>query len=605
MGLIPQETIEEIIEKVEIADWIEQYVPLKPAGGLLKGLCPFHDEKTASFVVTPSRQTFKCFGCQEGGTVIGFVMKYEGLSFPDAVRRLAEQAGITIVEEAFDPKQEARRRKRNAILTLQGAAAEFFHLQLLKKPYAQVARDYLNSRQFDQRIAKEWKLGYAPENQRIFFDWAQKAGYAVETLVAGGLAAWRDEANPARGAYARFRHRLMFPVFDENSNVIAFSGRVLASEQRGGKYVNSPETAVFYKSKTFFGFHKTRRPITKAGHAIICEGQIDLISAFDAGVENIVAPLGTALTEDHAKILRRQAEEVTLCFDSDEAGLNAAGKAFRALAPKGMMVRLAMLPEGEDPDSFLKKQGLEAFQKIIASAPEYFDFHIDRKGSRFSSGPLRDRLAFARELAADIALVDDKMLQDSLINRITVKLGVGEEEIRKQIAGAAKVQRRARRNRTLREAREKEKRGESPIQAAVIENRSIRLLCRLLLTEPEIKARYREEAVPDFFRELPESELLGKVWGGKFDPSRSASVHAFCATLSETEQAALQSILDDSIPEAAAEWAEECLITLEKQALQNKIAVVKTRLGAQNLSAVEANQLTQELLTLQSRRSTI
>ena len=228
MALIPQETIQEIIEKVDIVEWIEQYVPLKRASGNFKGLCPFHTEKTPSFNVTPSQQNFHCFGCGEHGNVIGFVMLYENLTFPDAARRLAERAGIVIVEEAFDPKMEAKRRQRTVVLKLQGAAAKFYHQQLLKKKYAYVARDYLNSRQFDKRIAEEWQLGYAPENQQIFFDWAHQAGYSMEQLVDGGLAAWRDENNPNRGAYARFRHRLMFPVMDENSNVIAFSGRVLS-----------------------------------------------------------------------------------------------------------------------------------------------------------------------------------------------------------------------------------------------------------------------------------------------------------------------------------------------------------------------------------------
>ena len=359
---------------------------------------------------------------------------------------------------------------------------------------------------------------------------------------------------------------------------------------------------VFNKSKTFFGFHKTRRPITKSGHAIICEGQIDLIAAFDAGVQNMVAPLGTALTEDHARILRRQAEEITLCFDSDEAGLNAAAKAFRVLAPKGMMVRLALLPDGEDPDSYIKKFGLEAFQETIKTAPEYFDFHIDRKGNRFSSGPLRDRLAFARDLSADIALVDNKMLQDSLINRIAMKLGVGEDEIRKHIAGAAKIQKRTEQNKAIREARSRDGRKREKL---IIENRSVRLLCRLFLTDPEVKLRYQNEPIPDYFRDIPESELLGKVWKGVFDPANPASVHAFNTTLLEAEQDAINRIMAEEIPGASGDWAGECLLTLEKQGTQNKIMMIKAQLGVEGLSVVEVNRLTKELLDLQARPNDI
>ena len=609
MALIPQETIQEIIEKVDIVEWIEQYVPLQRASGNFKGLCPFHSEKTPSFNVTPSKQSYHCFGCGEGGNVIGFVMAYENLSFPEAARRLAERVGVTIVEEAFDPKQAARRKHREDILKLQTSAADFFQRLLFKDPgpQAQMARDYLTNRGLSREIAQEWKLGYAPEDQRVFFNWASGQGISTELLVDGGLAAWRDENYHGRGSWSRFRHRLMFPVMDENGNVIAFSGRVLSKDQKGGKYVNSPETKVFNKSKTFYGFHKTRRPITKAGQAIICEGQIDLISAFAAGVENMVAPLGTAFTEEHAKALRRQCEEVTLCFDSDNAGITAAGKAFRLLAPKGMLVRLAFLPEGEDPDSYIKKFGVEAFREVIGKSSEYFDFHIDRRGSRLSSGPLRERLDFARDLSSDIALVENKMLQDSLINRIATKLGVGEAEIRKEIAGAAKIQKRTEKNKKIREARDqaKNEEGNGKVPPLVIENRSIRLLCRLLLTDPLIKNQFRSQPIPDYFRDLPGTELLAWVWQGEFDPGNPASVHAFVAIQPAAEQGAINGIMNESFPGASGDWAGECLRALEKQAIQNKITMVKAHMGVEDLPVDEVTRLTKELLDLQARRNDI
>ncbi|MDF1813382.1 MAG: DNA primase [Verrucomicrobiales bacterium] len=610
MALIPQETIQEIIEKVDIVDWIEQYVPLQRSSGNFKGLCPFHSEKTPSFNVRPSNQSFHCFGCGESGTVIGFVMKYENLSFPEAARRLAEKAGVTIIEEAYDPKQAARRKKRDEILKLQTAAADFYQRLLFKdrSADAQKARDYLTNRGLSGELAREWKLGYAPEDSRLFFTWASQERIPTELLVEGGLAAWRDENYPGRGCWLRFRHRLMFPVMDENSNIIAFSGRVLEKDQKGGKYVNSPETMIFNKSKTFYGFHKSRRPITKSGLAIVCEGQIDLISAFEAGIENIVAPLGTAFTEEHAKVLRRQCEEVTLCFDSDNAGIAAAGKAFRLLAPKGMLVRLALLPEGEDPDSYIKKYGVDAFQSIINNSSEYFDFHIDRKGSRLSAGPLRDRLDFAKELSADIALVENKMLQDSLINRIAAKLGVGEAEIRKQIAGAAKIRNRAEKNQKIREARDgarQEANGNGKVAPVVIENRSIRLLCRLLLTDPMVKNQFRNRPIPEFFADIPGTELLAWVWQGDFDPTQPASVHAFVAVLPEGEQGAIKNIMNESFPGATGDWAAECMRALEKQALQNKITMVKARMGVEDLPVDEVTRLTKELLDLQARRHDI
>ncbi len=605
MGLIAQETVQEILDKVDIVSWIEQHVPLKKAGSDWKGLCPFHNENTPSFHVTPAKQSFYCFGCHAGGDLIGFVMRYENLSFPEAARRLADSAGIVITEAEADPEFAAKRKRRDRILKLQQSAAEFFHRLLLRHRIADPAREYLRGRRIGIDIAREWMLGYAPEN-RLFFDWATGEGFSAEELVEGGLAAWRDESQPRRGTYAVFRHRLMFPVHDENGSIIAFSGRVLEKDQKGGKYVNSPETPVFNKSRTFYGFHKSRRPITKTRQAIICEGQIDLIAAHHAGIENIVAPLGTAFTEHHAKVIRRQADEAVLCFDSDNAGLNAAGKAFRILAPQGLLVRLALLPLGHDPDSFIRDQGVDAFRAVLDAAPDYFDFHIDRKESRLRTGPLRDRLAFARELATDIALVEDKMLQDSLINRIALKLEIGEGEIRKQVASVARIRQRSERNRRVRENQEQSR--EHPDQASrriAIENRSIRLLCHLLLNDPETKQFCREKALPDYFRDVPETEILARLWTGTFDPASPSSVHSFLLLLPDAEREALHRIREESFPGANSSWVEECLAALKKQARNHQIRTIKTRLGAPGLPADEVNRLTKELLDLQSVRNDI
>ncbi|MEQ1843373.1 MAG: DNA primase, partial [Verrucomicrobiales bacterium] len=376
-----------------------------------------------------------------GGDAIKFVMLYDNLSFPEAAKKLADQAGVMIREESLDPREEARLRGRSDLMRLQKSAAEWFHRLLFKSPEAQPAREYLKSRGLSMETSRAWKFGYAPNEQKPFIDWARAEGFSIPQLVEGGLAKWRDENNPRQGAYSFFRHRLMFPVNNDFGEPIAFSGRVLSKEQGGGKYVNSPETVIFNKSKTFFGLDKTKRSILKEKRAIIFEGQLDLISAFEAGIENIVAPLGTAFTESHAKLLKRHTDEVVLCFDSDTAGLNAASKAFRVLAPSGMLIRLALLPEGEDPDSLIRKQGISALREILENAPEFFDFQIDRRGGKLNQGSLRDRLNFARDLSADIALIEDKMLQDSLISRVTIRLGVGEDDIRKLVrdAVAAKV----------------------------------------------------------------------------------------------------------------------------------------------------------------------
>jgi len=613
MAIIPHETVQEILDATDIVEMIQGYFPLKRSGSNFQAVCPFHNEKSPSFNVNPQRQIFHCFGCQAGGDAIKFVMLYDNLSFPEAAKKLADRAGVTVREETLDPKEEARQRGKSDLMRLQKAAADWFHRLLFKSPLAQPARDYLKSRGLSMETSRKWNFGYAPNEQRPFMDWARDEGFSISQLVEGGLAKWRDEARTSQGAYSFFRHRLMFPVNNDFGDPVAFSGRVLSADQGGGKYVNSPETPLFNKSRTFFGLDKSKRAILKAKQAIICEGQLDLIAAYEAGIENIVAPLGTAFTPDHAKILKRHTEEVVLCFDSDTAGLNAASKAFRVLAPSGMLVRLALLPEGEDPDSLIRKQGIDALREILETAPEFFDFQIDRRGGKLNQGSLRDRLAFARDLAADIALIDDKMLQDSLISRVTIRLGVGEDDIRKLVRDAIAAKTRAEKvvhKREMVQQRRANEKGDpspaaseaeertGPIGASEIQNRSIRLLCRGLLTEPAIRSTVATGPVPDFFKNLTETELLSRLWEADFDPASTASVNALVGRLPETEQQCLLRLLAEESAEVTPDLARDCLAALRRQSVQREIAATKAQIGAPGLPEYEVTRLSKVLLDL-------
>lgn len=616
MAIIPPETVQQILDATDIVEMIQGYFPLKRSGSNFQAVCPFHNEKTPSFNVNPHRQIFHCFGCQAGGDAIKFVMLYENLSFPEAAKKLADRAGVTVIEETLDPKELAKQRGKSDLMRMQKAAAEWFHRLLFKSREAQPARDYLKSRGLSMETSRKWKFGYAPNDQRPFMDWARAEGFAVPQLVEGGLAKWRDEGRPSGGAYSFFRHRLMFPVNNDHGDPIAFSGRVLSADQGGGKYVNSPETILFNKSRTFFGLDKSKRAILKAKRAIICEGQLDLIAAFEAGIENVVAPLGTAFTPDHARILKRHTEEVVLCFDSDTAGLNAASKAFRILAPSGMLIRLALLPEGEDPDSLIRKQGADALREILEAAPEFFDFQIDRRGGKLNQGSLRDRLAFARELSADIALIEDKMMQDSLISRVTIRLGVGEDDIRKLVrdALAAKVRadkvvhkremvqmRRAEGAATPPPGRDEvpDSGNPAPFPAlAEISNRSIRLLCRGLLTESGVRQAVVTGPVPDFFRNLTETEILARLWTADFDPANPASVNAFIGRLPEGERQIVLRLLSEESAAVTPLLAKECLTALKRQSIQRQISVTKAQMGAPGLPEHEVTRLAKVLLDL-------
>ena len=618
MAIIPQETVQEILDATDIVELIQGYFPLKRAGTNYLAICPFHNEKSPSFNINPQRQIFHCFGCQAGGDAIKFMMLYDNLSFPEAAKKLAGQVGVVVREEVIDPKEEARQRGRSDILRLQKAAADWFHRLLFKSPAAQEARDYLKSRGLTMETSRTWKFGYAPTEQKPFIDWARDEGFSIAQLVEGGLAKWREENNPHKGAYSFFRHRLMFPVNNDFGEPIAFSGRVLSKDQGGGKYVNSPETVLFNKSKTFFGLDKSKRAILREKRAVICEGQLDLIAAYEAGIENIVAPLGTAFTPDHARILKRHTDEVVLCFDSDTAGLNAASKAFRILAPSGMLIRLALLPEGEDPDSLIRKQGIGALREILESAPEFFDFQIDRRGGQLNQGSLRERLNFARDLSADIALIEDKMMQDSLISRVTIRLGVGEDDIRKLVRDAIAAKSRTEKAQFKRDAvnlrRQSESSGrperggenrisepvESDERTAPIEitNRSIRLLCRGILIDAEIRKEITEQPIPDFFRNLTETEVLAQVWQANFDPASPASVNAFVGQLGPAEQHCVNRLLSDESARITPELARDCLTALRKQSIQRQISVTKAQLGAPGLPENEVTLLSKVLLDL-------
>lgn len=612
MPIISQETIQKILDETDIVELIEGYFPLKRAGVNRVAVCPFHNEKTPSFNVNPTRQIFHCFGCGAGGDAIKFIMMYDNLPFPEAAKRLADRAGIMIQEEIYDAQYEAKMKSRREVMRLQKAAADWFHRILFKHPIAQPGRDYLKSRGLGMETSRNWKFGYAPGDQRMFFDWARGEGFSMQQLVEGGLAKWRDENNPNRGAYSFFRDRLMFPVNNEMGEPIAFSGRHVLPDQSGGKYVNSPETALFNKGKVFFGLDKTKRPIVREGKVIIFEGQLDLITAYEAGVQNAVAPLGTAFTPDHARVLKRNADEAILCFDSDAAGQNAAKKAFRILAPSGMLVRLALLPEGEDPDSLIQKHGPDALRQILEHPPEFFDFQIDRRGSQLSSGTLRDRLNFAKDLAEDISLVEDKMLQDSLISRVTVRLGVGEDEIRKQVRDAVANQERLEKSRHRRESA-RYQRGQTPDQhqnlasnsalaspavPTVINNRTVRLLCKALLIDAPTRNSIAASPIPKSFDNIAETELLTTIWRADVDPDNHASVNAFIATLPPEDQQCINGIMNEDSATINAKLAQECLRALNRQSIQNQIATTKARMGGLDLQPSELESLGKQLLDL-------
>ncbi|RYD34136.1 MAG: DNA primase, partial [Verrucomicrobiaceae bacterium] len=433
MGRIAEVSIQQVIAACDIVEIVSGYFPLKRAGIAFKACCPFHTEKSPSFSVNPTRGTYHCFGCGEGGNAVGFVMKYESLPFVDTIRKLAAKYGITLIEEAGTPEQEAAAGRRVRLLALHRDIAVWFHQLLLKSPLAADARAYLKSRGLTSGTARSWSIGYAPSDQGYYRDWASEKKYPDDLLIEGGILVLRDPENPARGTKLQFSHRIMFPIRNDHGDVIAFSGRVLREEDSPAKYKNSPATPIFNKSEVFFGFDKSKRAIHKAEKAIICEGQIDMLMAYEAGIENIIAPLGTAFTPQHARLLRRHTDQVVLCYDSDNAGYKAAARAFAELSQEGIFVRVAALPPGEDPDSLIRREGVDALRRRLEEARDFFDFQIDQRAASLDLTDTRERMKMLRELAENLARLKDRPVLDAALIRCASRLNIGPDEIRKMV----------------------------------------------------------------------------------------------------------------------------------------------------------------------------
>ena len=425
-GLFSSATLEQIRAASDIVDVIGSYLPLKRAGANFVALCPFHKEKTPSFNVNPHRQIFHCFGCHKGGDVFAFVKEYENIDFPEAVRRLADRAKIPLEYEKSAGEQQSRHLKER-LLQIHEQIAQRWQSALANEASGQIARDYLARRGVSEEAVKLFRLGYAPDLWDDTVNWAKSKGHELALVEQAGLILRKQEGD---SYYDRFRGRLMFPICDEQGRVIGFSGRILTGDEKTAKYVNSPETPIFTKSKVFFGLDKSKRAVLEAGYAIVCEGQLDLIACFMAGVQNVVAPQGTAFTADHARILKRYVEEVVLCFDSDEAGQNAAVRSLDNLLASGLAVRVAVVPAPHDPDSFIKASGGPAFKQLIERAEGFFDYYLNRLCATNEVTTDKGRLAVLRGMAEAVHKTGNSVLIDKYAQKTALRLGVTPDAVR-------------------------------------------------------------------------------------------------------------------------------------------------------------------------------
>lgn len=426
MGLIPAETLEQIRARLNIAELVAEYVPgLQRAGRNMKGRCPFHNERTPSFIVSAERQTFHCFGCGEGGDAFTFVMKIENLSFMEAAEKLAERAGVKI-ETQEDIGPEAKERlKLKALLDF---AAGWYHDKLKNGADADAARRYLAARHVTPKSVDVFRLGYAPK-QSAFVDAALGKGFSTEQLVKAGLAA------PSKQRPGTFRDyffdRLLFPIFDAKGTITAFGGRTLGDGEP--KYLNSPETPLFSKSRTLYGLSHGSAAIRKIKKAVLVEGYMDVIACHQHGMPLACAPLGTALTSEHVALLGRYVSDVFLVFDADNAGLNAAVRGAELLLSKGFGVRIATVPGAKDPDELLHEKGVQALEACLKEAVDLVEFKTELLIRR-EAAPLTPeaKASVAKQVLAVVEQCPDEILKSEWTARLASRLGVPVQAIARQ-----------------------------------------------------------------------------------------------------------------------------------------------------------------------------
>ncbi len=500
-GKIPPEFIDRLLSRVDVVDVVGRRVPLQRAGHEFKARCPFHEEKTPSFTVSPSKQFYHCFGCGAHGTAIGFLMAYDGMSFPEAVEELATSVGMEVPRQiAFEQGPD-----HEPLYRILEEAARWFETQLREHPQAPKARRYLESRGLSEEMVREFRLGYAPAGWRNLLDALGRDPKRAGLLMEAGLL---SESKGRR--YDRFRDRILFPIRDGRGRVVGFGGRVLGDDTP--KYLNSPETPVFHKGRELYGLYEARRALRRPERILVVEGYMDVVALAQYGLREAVATLGTATTPDHLEKLFRTAPEVVFCFDGDAAGRRAAWKALETTLPllrDGRQARFLFLPEGEDPDSQVRREGAEAFRKRVERATALSDFLFDRLAEQVDMTTLDGRARFAALVRPHLDKVPSGVFREMLEQRLAKITGTHPLGGRRKEGGRAPARRPARRPGTLK-----------PLHRAIA----------LLLQHPELA---RMEPLP---REWETLESEGSRLLSRLLETARAHPHVTTAMLLEREQ---------------------------------------------------------------------
>jgi DNA primase len=585
MAQFSDSLLQEIRSRVDIVDLVGQYVPLRRAGANHKGLCPFHKEKTPSFHVHPEKQIYRCFGCGASGNVFGFLMQYEGLGFPEAVRLLAERAGVKL--EKAGPAGPSR-QLTDRLKQIHKAAAALYAQRLLKEPDSEAARKYLAERGLDLAAARELGLGFAPESWDFVRTALLRQGFEISELEAAGLI--KRSAEDSGRYYDRFRNRLLFPIADPYGTVLGFSGRTLGDDP--AKYINSPDSPIYHKGRQLFGLHLAREAIKEQGWLLLVEGNFDCVMPWSRGIKNVAAPLGTSLTSDHARLIKRYTDRVVLLFDQDPAGQSSQRRAAELLLAEGFEVRIATLDRHKDPADAVLHEGADALRKQLDAAEQAVLFYARHAAEQALDGTPRSR---ARAVASVLPLIEkilDPIERAESLAYVARQLGVDEKLVRSEL-------------------KRKEVRSErvEPQAAAASEpvDELERRLLRALALHPELIVQFLERHDASELRSGLARELLGVL----------SALHSEVRSASTSEL--LDRIESQQLRERVAAWVFEaqelhtvdlvadfhgCLADLRQRKLHKEIQDLMRRLReAERAEDVElAAKLGTQLIQLEQER---
>ena len=514
----PPSFLDELVARNPIEDVVGHYVTLKRSGSNMFGLCPFHGEKTASFSVAPDKGIYYCFGCHKGGGVINFMMELEGLSYPDAVRNLANRVGMEVPE---DEQYQSRYRQQERLWALHKEAARFFHSQLYS-PVGKAALEYAFGRGMTKSILTTFGVGYAPDSWDSLVKAMRAKGYTDQELKDSGLVTVSQKNG---NLFDRFRDRLMFPIIDVRGNVIGFGGRIIKNDPNAAKYLNSPETLIFNKRKNLFGLNLAKK--TKENSLILVEGNIDVVALHQYGFDNAVASLGTSLTEDQAALMTRYAEQVILIYDGDKAGQNATQRAIPILEKAGLHVKVLQLKDAKDPDEFLKKFGADKFRLMLEESSNRVEYQLAAIARKYDIREDDQKVKFINEAAEFISTLSNAVQREVYGNRVADAAKISYDALKLEVNKAFK-------RRMARERKKQEKIDLAPAQALQPKSRTIRYdnVKSAMAEETVIAMVLRQPALLDEAKALQPEEFSSALLGNVYGQLRQRHEHGLDVSLS-------------------------------------------------------------------------